>query len=91
MAPPAASGRTAGERFKQSSRNFTNLSRTDSLTNLADMTSVAASCGLQNAIKYFTKVRKTGVAGTEVPNSVTVLGKITSNDTLNLTERLPRL
>ena len=43
-----------------------------SLTNLPDMTSLAAFIWLQNAIKYRTKVRKTGAAAIEVHNSVTV-------------------
>ena len=85
------SGRISEERFKRRSRKFTPLSGTDSLTNMPDMTSLATSGLLQNAIKYFTKVRKTGATGIEAHNSVTVLHKITSNDTLNLTECLPRL
>ena len=72
MPPPIASGRIYGERFKRGSRNFTNLSGTDSLTNLLDTSLLAASGRLQNAIKYCTKVRKTGVASIEVHNSVTV-------------------
>ena len=39
--------------------NFTRLSGTIGLTNVTDMTPLAASGRLQNAIKYSTKVRKT--------------------------------
>ena len=48
------------------------LSWTISSTNLPDMTSLAASRRLQNAIKYCTKVRKTGVASNESNNLVIV-------------------
>ena len=40
--------------------------------NKPHMTSLAVSGRMQNAIKYCTKVRKTGAAGTESHNSVTV-------------------
>ena len=41
-------------------------------------------------IKDSTEVRKMGVISIEAHNSVMVWGKIASNDTLNLTECLPR-
>ena len=63
--------------------NFTHLSATASSTSLSDMTSLAASCRMQNATTYCTKVRKTGAAGIEVHHSVTVWRKITRNYTLN--------
>ena len=46
--------------------NHPYLSGTIGLTNLSDMTSLSASDRLQNAIKYFTKVLKTGSAGQRV-------------------------
>ena len=46
----------------------------------ADMKSPSASGRLQNATKYWTKVSKTGAGGIEAHNSVTVWGKITSNN-----------
>ena len=51
----------------------------------------AVSGLLQNASKYCTKMRQSGAAGIEVHNSVTAWRKITSSDTLNLTEHLPWL
>ena len=63
MSPPKALGRISPEWSEQESRNITHLPWTISLTNLPDMTSIAASGRLQNAVKYCTKVRKTGVAG----------------------------
>ena len=42
------------------------------LTSLPDMTSLAASEQLQNALKYGTKVHKTDAAGIEAHNSATV-------------------
>ena len=47
------------------------------------MTSPPASGRLQNAIKYCSKVFKTGATGIEAFNSVTNWRKITSSDTLN--------
>ena len=44
---------------------FYALSATVNLTNLPDMTSLAASGRLQNAIKYCTKVPYTGATGKE--------------------------
>ena len=50
-------------------RNCTHLSGTIGLTNLPDMTSLAASGRLQNAtIKYCANVRKPGPAGQRVDN-----------------------
>ena len=72
-------------------QKFTHLLGTASLINLPDMTSLAASGQPQNAIKYYTKMRKTGAVGIEAHNFVTVWGKVTSNGTLNLTERLSGL
>ena len=65
MPHPTASGQISGERFKRVSRNFANLSGTASRRNLSDMTSLAVSDRVQNAIKYYTKLRKTGDAGIE--------------------------
>ena len=51
--PPTALGWISGEQFKRGSRNFTHFSGTASLTNLPDMTSVAASgrlCKMQLCI-----------------------------------------
>ena len=44
----------------------------DHSTEIQDMTSLAASSGLKNATKYYTKVCKMGAASIEVRNSVTV-------------------
>ena len=81
MPPQTALGGISRERFKRGSRNLTRLSRTTAPINLPQMTSLAVFGRLKNAIKYCTKVRKTGVAGVEAHNSVTVSGKITCNDT----------
>ena len=62
---PVASCGISRERFKQGSRTFPCLLRTIGLTNLPDMTSLAGSGRLQNAIKYCIKVRKTGPTGKE--------------------------
>ena len=62
---PTASGGISREWFKRGSPNFTYLSGTISFTNLMDMTLLAASSRLQNAIKYYTKVHKTGPASKE--------------------------
>ena len=67
-----ASGRIYGELLQRWSPNFTHLSGTASLTNLSDMTSLADSVRLQNVIQYCTEVSKTGAAGIEAYNSVTV-------------------
>ena len=64
MPPTTTLGRISGERFKGGPRTFTHLSRTVRLTNLSDMTSLAASGRLQNAIKYCTKAHKTGAPAT---------------------------
>ena len=72
MPPPTASGHIYGELFKQRSHNFAYSSDATILINLPDMTSLAASDRLQNVIKYCIEVRKTGVAGTDAHNSVTV-------------------
>ena len=50
--PLAASGGISREQFEQGSRHFTHLLRTIDLTNLPDMTSLASSGRLQNAIKF---------------------------------------
>ena len=50
MLPPLILDQISWERFKRGSRNFTALSGTTSLTNLPDMSSLAASSQLQNAI-----------------------------------------
>ena len=91
MPLPTASGRISGEQYKRGSGNFIRLSEIASLINLSDTMSLAASGRLQNAIKYCTKVRKMGAAGTQAHNSVTVWRTITSDETMNLTECLPRL
>ena len=91
MPPATTSVGISRERFKQGSRNLSNLSGSTGCANVLDMTSVAVSGRLRNAVKYCTKVRKKSVAGIEVHNLVTVRGRIANNDTLNLTERLPRL
>ena len=51
MQPPTASRGISGKWFKRGSRNFTRLPRTTRLTNLPDVTSLAFSGRLQNAIK----------------------------------------
>ena len=71
MLPPTASGRISREWFKQGLQSVTSLSGTIGLTNLPDMTSLAVSSRLQNAL-YCLNVLKTGVAGIEVHNLVTV-------------------
>ena len=58
MPPPISSGQISQELFKRGSQNFTYLLGTNSFANLLDMTSIAASGRLQNAIKYSTKMRK---------------------------------
>ena len=60
---PTASSRISREGFKRGSRNFKGSSGTIVLTNLQDITSIAASSLLQNAMKYWTRVRKTGAVG----------------------------
>ena len=71
MLPPMAC-QISRERLKPGSRKFYKLIGDSRSTNLQDMTSLAVSGWLPDAIKYCTKVRKTGVAGIEVHNSVTV-------------------
>ena len=63
---------TSQERFKWGSPHFAHLSGTICLTNLLDMTALAASNQLQNAIKYYTKVCKTFPADKESNNSAIV-------------------
>ena len=63
---------------------FSGLSCAIARINLPDITSLAGSGRPQNA-----NVHKTDATGIEAHNSVTVCRKITSNDTLNLTECLP--
>ena len=58
MPPPWASGVISRERFKRGSHNFTCLSWTTGLPNVPDMTSLAISGRLQNAIKYCRKMHK---------------------------------
>ena len=48
------------------------MAGTIGLKNIPDMTSLAASGRLQNAIKYCTKVLKTGSAGKQLNYSTTV-------------------
>ena len=69
---PADVGRISPERFQRGSRNFTFLSGKIGLTDLPDMTPLADSGQLQNAIKYCLKVRRMGAAGNESNNSATV-------------------
>ena len=68
MPPPTALGGISRERFKRGSPNSTHLSETIGNTKLPDshMASLAASGRLQSAIKYCTKVDKTGPAGQRV-------------------------
>ena len=59
--------RVSRERFKQRSPNLECLSGTTGPINLPDMTLLPPSGRLQNAIKYYTKVRKkTGLVGQRV-------------------------
>ena len=58
--------RISRKRFVRRSPYFTRLSGKICPTNLPDMTSLAASGRLQNAIKYCAKVRKTGPGGLRV-------------------------
>ena len=51
--------------------NFTVLSGTIGPINMPDKTSRAAARRLQNAIKYYTKVRTTDAVGKELNNSAT--------------------
>ena len=60
MPPLMASGRISPEWYKRGSQNFTHLSGTANLTNLRNMTSLAASGLPQNATKCCTKVRNNG-------------------------------
>ena len=62
MPLPTASGGISRERFKLGSRSFWRLSGTIGLTNMLDVTSLAASGLLQNAVNYCTKVCTTGLA-----------------------------
>ena len=48
------------------------LPATIDLTNPPDMTSLAASSRLQNAVKYYTKVHKTGAQAKESNSSATI-------------------
>ena len=63
MPPLTPFGGIFQEWFKQGSRNFTHMLWTIGPTNMPHMTSLALSGRLQNAIKYRTKVRKTGAVG----------------------------
>ena len=54
----ASLGLVSSEHFKRGSQNFTGLSWTISLTDLPDMTSLAACCRLWNTVIYCRKVRK---------------------------------
>ena len=60
LPPPTASGGISQEWFKLRSRNFTHLLMTIGLTNLPDTTPLTSPSRLRNAIKYCTKLRKTG-------------------------------
>ena len=66
------------EMFKQGLQNFTHLLGTIGLRELSDLTSLTASVRLQNAIRYCTKVRKTGASGKESNNSATVYIQLTN-------------
>ena len=70
MPHPTALGRMSPERFKQEFQNFTLFLETVSLTNLPDMTLLAASGRLHDSIKYCKKVRKMGVAGKQSTNQL---------------------
>ena len=72
MLLPTTAGGISREGFKRGSRNFTGLSGTIGLTNLPDMTSLAISGWLQNAIKYCTKYVKRVCAAEESNNSATL-------------------
>ena len=77
MPPSTASGGISREWCRgQGERNSINLSVTIGLTNLPDMTSLAASYHMQNAVIFCIKVRKRGPGGIESNNSATVLIKI---------------
>ena len=69
--------RVSQERFDQESPNVTRTSTPAHSTATPDRTSLAASGRLQNAINYYTKVRKTGAVGKESNNSIIVLTTIT--------------
>ena len=58
MPHPIASDGIYAERFKQGSSDFTQLLETIGRIHALDMTLLAASGRLQNAIEYCTKVRK---------------------------------
>ena len=60
------------EQFDLESTNFIRTSIPTHSTAISDMTSIAASGQLQNAMKYCTKVRKTGPVSKGSNNSVTV-------------------
>ena len=66
------SGQISREPFERWSRNFTHLSGTISLTNLPDMTPLAAAGRLQNTNKYCIEVRKNGPSQPESNNTATV-------------------
>ena len=73
MVPPVALGRISPEQFTARIMKFyMHLLGTVGLTNLPDMTSLAVSGRLQNAIQHYTKVRKTDPASKESNNSTTV-------------------
>ena len=58
------------ELFKLGPRNFTHLLRISGLTNMPEMTSLAASGQLQNVIKYCTELCK--APDKELNDSITV-------------------
>ena len=66
LPPPTALGGISRERFEQRSQNFTRLSWKIGPTNLLHLTSLAVSGWLHNAMRYCTKVRKTGLASQRV-------------------------
>ena len=72
MSPQTTLGLIFPEGFQRVSRNFSFLLQIISFTNLLNMTSQAAFCWLQDAVKYCTKVRETSGAGKESNNSGTV-------------------
>ena len=71
-----ASLSTVVSKFLGKTPVFKRLSGTVGLTNLLDMTSLAASGRLQNAIKYCPKVHKTRAVGKGSYNSAAVQPRI---------------
>ena len=69
MTLPMAPGGISREWFKRCLQNSKELSRTIGLIQIPDMTSLAASSQLQDAIKYCIKVRRTGPYGKDSNSS----------------------